>query len=61
MAEWVIEVEELSKVYRMGAVEVPALRGITLRSCRSMGGGGAAGVLFERQGRAGHLEAPVVG
>jgi len=30
MAERVIELEELSKVYRMGAVEVPALQGITL-------------------------------
>ena len=30
MADRVIELEGLSKVYRMGAVEVPALQGITL-------------------------------
>ena len=29
-ADRVIELEGLSKVYRMGAVEVPALQGITL-------------------------------
>ncbi len=43
MTDRVIELEGLSKTYRMGAVEVPALQGITLRSCGGVGGGGAAG------------------
>jgi putative ABC transport system ATP-binding protein len=32
MGKWVIEVEELSKVYRMGTSEVHALRGVSLRA-----------------------------
>ena len=31
MTDWVIEAENLSKVYRMGAVEVHALCGLSLR------------------------------
>jgi putative ABC transport system ATP-binding protein len=31
MSEWLIDVEGLSKVYRMGATEVHALRGVSLR------------------------------
>lgn len=31
MSDWVIEAEELKKIYRMGSVEVPALRGVSLK------------------------------
>jgi putative ABC transport system ATP-binding protein len=31
MNEWVIEAENLTKIYRMGDIEVPALRGVSLR------------------------------
>ena len=31
MNDWVIEAENLSKIYRMGDIEVPALRGVSLR------------------------------
>jgi len=30
-SEWVIEASDLTKVYRMGVIEVPALRGVSLR------------------------------
>jgi putative ABC transport system ATP-binding protein len=30
MNEWVIEAENISKIYRMGDIEVPALRGVSL-------------------------------
>jgi putative ABC transport system ATP-binding protein len=31
MSEWVIEARGLTKIYRMGEVEVPALRGVSMR------------------------------
>ncbi len=31
MNDWVIEAENLTKIYRMGDIEVPALRGVSLR------------------------------
>ncbi|MGD8813123.1 MAG: ABC transporter ATP-binding protein [Anaerolineales bacterium] len=31
MNDWVIEAEDITKVYKMGEIEVPALRGVTLR------------------------------
>src|SRR5512136_1273582 len=34
MSDWVIEAENLSKVYRMGEVEVHALRGLSLKIAR---------------------------
>lgn len=34
MTDWVIEAENITKVYRMGSVEVPALRGVSLRVAR---------------------------
>ena len=34
MSEWVIEAENLTKVYKMGEVEVHALRGLTLKIAR---------------------------
>ncbi|PWH16785.1 MAG: macrolide ABC transporter ATP-binding protein [Anaerolineae bacterium] len=34
MNDWVIEAEELKKTYRMGSVEVPALRGVSLKIAR---------------------------
>jgi putative ABC transport system ATP-binding protein len=34
MSEWVIEAENLTKVYRMGEVEVHALRGLSLKIAR---------------------------
>jgi putative ABC transport system ATP-binding protein len=35
MNEWVIEAKKITKIYQMGEVEVPALRGISLRVKRS--------------------------
>ncbi len=34
MADWVIQVREITKIYRMGAVEVPALRGVSFDVAR---------------------------
>lgn len=34
MTDWVIEAENMTKIYRMGSVEVPALRGVTLKVAR---------------------------
>lgn len=35
MNEWVIEAQDLTKIYQMGEVEVPALRGVSMRVRRS--------------------------
>ena len=34
MTDWVIQVREITKIYRMGAVEVPALRGVSFDVAR---------------------------
>ncbi len=35
MDDWVIEAQDITKIYQMGEVEVPALRGVSLRVKRS--------------------------